>query len=71
MLKILLVSNNTGYTNEIKRSAILADVDILANYPSIHDVQRNIDQFYIREKQSMNLLILFRVHGAILRLHLF
>jgi len=44
MLKILLVSNNTGYTNEIKRSAILADVDILANYPSIHDVQRNIDQ---------------------------
>lgn len=44
MLKILLVSNNQGYSNEIKRSAILADVEIVAHFPSIQDVARNLSK---------------------------
>ena len=43
MLKIMLVSNNLGYSSEIKRSAMLTDAEIVANYPSIQDVARNID----------------------------
>ena len=43
MLKVLVISNNHSYVNELKRSALLSDVDILAVCYGIDDVRKRLD----------------------------
>lgn len=40
MLKVLIISNNHSYVNELKRSAILSDIDILAICYGIDDIKK-------------------------------
>lgn len=43
MLKVLVISNNHSYVNELKRSALLSDVEILAVCYGIDDVRKRIN----------------------------
>ena len=43
MLKVLVISNNHSYVNELKRSALLSDVDILAVCYGIDDVRKRLN----------------------------
>lgn len=43
MLKVLIISNNIAYNNELKRSAMISDVDILAICFSQDDVRKRLN----------------------------
>lgn len=43
MFKVLIISNNHSYVNELKRSAVLSDVDILAICYGVDDVRKRLD----------------------------
>lgn len=43
MMKLLIISNNHSYVNELKRSALLSDMDILSICYGVEDVRKRIN----------------------------